>query len=133
MEASIKLDAESFAGIASAAIFDSLTEEARGDIIKQALEHLLTPESNRGFGVKPTTPIQQAFNQAIQSVAFKVVRDKIENDPTITAEIEKLIGPMVLGAIDVESETHSTSLADAIGGAVGTWLAEAARLRRDNR
>lgn len=127
----IKLDAETVAGIASAAIFDSMSQEARDSVMKQALQFLLTPEKNRnGYGVGET-PLQTAFNSAIQQAAFKVVKEKIENDLEVQNHIRHILGPLLISALDAEAEEYNSSLADALGNALGVWLANQARERRN--
>lgn len=128
----IKFDAEIVTGVATAAIFDSMSQEVRDSVIKQALQYLLTPEKNRnGYGVGET-PLQTAFNSAIQQAAFKVVKEKIENDLEVQNHIRHILGPLLISAIDAEAETYNSSLADALGHALGVWLANQAR-ERSNR
>lgn len=125
----IKLDAEAAASIASAAIFDSLSEEARDSVIKQAIEHLLTPEKDRMRTNHGQTPLQTAFNQALNTAAYKAVAEKVSNDPQVTAKIDELLGPLLLKAIEAEAEHYDNSLSDKLGSALGQWLAEKARTR----
>jgi hypothetical protein len=129
---SIQLDPEAVAGIATAAIFDSLSHESRESIVKQAVEHLLTPEKSRTstYGSVSKTPLQLAFDQAISQVAFKVVKEKIESDPRIQEKIEELLGPLLLGALAAESSQFDDELSGKIGEVLGMWIAECARERR---
>lgn len=123
----IKLDAEAAASIASAAIFDSLSQDARDSVIKTAIEFLLTPEKNRNNYGAGETPLQQAFNNAIREVAFRIVKEKIENDPQVEEAILDLLGPLLTSAMKVEGENYESKLADAIGQALGVWLSNQAR------
>lgn len=123
----IKLDGAAVAEIASTAIFQSMTEEARETVLKQAVQSLLTPEKNHrmsGFG---KSPLQQAFEQAIQAAAFKAVHDQIANDPNLQIAIDKLMGPLILGAVKEGAVRYDDSLSEAIGRAVGSWIAEKSR------
>lgn len=126
----IKFDAEAAASIASAAIFDSMAEDARDSVIKQAIQALLTPEKDRNSYGVGKTPLQQAFDMAIRESAFRAVREKIENDPEVQANINKLLGPLLISAMNAEGEEYNSSLADALGGALGMWLSEQARKNR---
>lgn len=126
----IKLDAEAVAGIASAAIFDSMSEEARDSVIQQAIQYLLTPDQDRASRMRPaTTPLQDAFNDAIRQVAYKVVKEKIENDPEIQEAILTLLGPLLTAALTGEASEYGTSLSDKLGIALGSWLNDMARER----
>jgi hypothetical protein len=122
----IKLDSEAAASIASAAIFESLSQQAREDVVKQAIASLLVPKTERGYG-SGKTPLQLAFENAISNAAYRVVDDKIKNDPDVTAHIEELLGPLINSAIKAEAEDYSRSIADVVGQALGTWLYEKAR------
>lgn len=126
----LKLDPEAVQSIASAAIFEHLGQEARDSIVKQAVEHLLTPEKSRtGYGTGKT-PIQNAFDQAITTVAYKVVKEQIENDPDVQERILEILGPLLVSATEAEAkEGFDAMLADRLGSALGSWLADVARRR----
>lgn len=129
----IKLDNEGLATIATAAIFDSMTQQARDDVVRQALQYLLTPEKNRNtYGVNTTTPLQDAFNAGIRTAAFRAVEEKIQNDPEVQNHIYGLLGPLLNSAMEAEAEDWNSGLADALGSALGAWLSTKAR-ERSNR
>ena len=126
----LKLDPEAVQSIASAAIFDHLDQEARDSIIKQAVQHLLTPEKDRNSYGVGKTPLQRAFDQAISQAAHKVVREQIENDPAVQEKILEMLGPLLNSAMEAEAKELDTTLADKIGSALGSWLADVARSKR---
>lgn len=122
------MDPDAWAAIASAAIFDQMSEEARADVLKQAVTSLLTPvEESNAFGRKKKTPLQKAFEDAINQAAYKAVHDKVANDVQVRTGINALLGPLINGALQAEAENYNDDLAKAIGEAVGTWLAAQAR------
>lgn len=124
----ITFDAEAAATIASAAIFDHMTQETRDHVIKQAVQALLTPETDaRGYSQNKKTPLQIAFEQAIRDAAFKAVREKIQNDPKLEAAILELLGPLLKAGIEGEAKEYGSSLANALGDALGVWLSDVAR------
>lgn len=130
----IKLDAEAASSIAAAAIFDSLSQDARDSVIKQAVQHLLTPtkDSRPGYYGSGKTPLQTAFDQALTNAAYKAVEEKVKNDPEIHAHIQELLGPLLNKTLEAEAEHFDTSLADKLGGALAQWLAEMAQNARRN-
>jgi hypothetical protein len=128
--ASLTLDPESIQSIASAAIFDSLSAEARENVVKQAIQHLLTPEKDRNHYNYGKTPLQRAFDQAIYSAAQKAVDDAVKNDPAVKARIDELLGPLITGAIDELSANYQDDFALKVGQALGNMLSDAARDRR---
>lgn len=126
----LELDPESVQSIASAAIFDHMTQEARENVLKQAVEALLTPTPSRGgYGIGKT-PLQLAFERAITTAAHQAIQEKIANDPEVSAKIHELLGPLLNAALEAEAENYDTSLADHLGQALGSWLAEQARKER---
>ncbi len=127
----IKLDAEAAASIASAAIFNSLSEDYRNEVIKQAVQHLIAPSApSSGSSYRPgPSPIQQAFERALTTAAYTAVEEKVKTDPTIQAEIEKLLGPLINGVLEEESARYNNELSDRIGKALGDWIAEVSRNR----
>lgn len=125
----IKINSEAAASIASAAIFDSLSQEARESVIQQAIQYLLTPEKDRNRYSHGKTPLQTAFEQALTVAAHKAVAERVESDPEIKAEIDKLLGPLTVQAIKASSENYRDELAEHVGVAVGRWLADKARER----
>lgn len=125
----IKLDPESVQSIASAAIFDHMSQEMRDSVLKQAVESLLTPGKREYYGTGKT-PLQTAFDQAIAQAAYKAVQEKIAEDPEVRAKIQELLGPLLNSALEAEAKDYNTSLADALGNALGSWLAEQARKER---
>lgn len=129
--ASINLDNDALASIASAAIFDSLSESARADILTQAVQYLITPVKNpNGYGAASASPLQEAFQRSLQQAAYKAVEEKIKDDPIVSKQIEDLLGPLVNGALESEAENWNTSLSQEIGKAVGNWLNAKAREAR---
>lgn len=129
----IKLDAEAAASIASAAIFNSLSEDYRNEVIKQAVQHLIAPSKPSGSSSwnPGPSPLEQAFNQALTSAAYRAVEEKVKTDPTIQAEIDKLLGPIINGVLAAEAQRYNNELSDRIGKALGDWIAEVSRNRSD--
>lgn len=125
----IKLDAEAVTAIASSAIFDSLSQDVRDSVIKQAVQFLLTPEKDRYSHSGTKTPLQNAFDDAIRSVAYKVVKEKIENNPDIINAINELLGPLIVAALSGEAEEYGCDLSEKLGQALGSWLSQMARER----
>lgn len=132
----LKLDSEAAASIASAAIFQSLSEDQRDNVIQQAIQYLLTPQpQNPGttYGARVSkTPLQLAFEQALTVAAYKAVADAVQNDPGVKENIDRLMSPIINQALEVEAMSYDFTLSDKIGKAVGDWLADKARERREN-
>lgn len=123
----IKLDEEALATIAATAIFKEIDEDTRNTVIQQAVKYLLTPVKTSNYYSTPTTPLQDAFNSAIRQAAHKAVEERVKNDPEVEKTIKELLGPIVLGVVEGQSRNYRDGLANAIGTAIGQWLADNAR------
>lgn len=119
----INLDPESLAHIVQKAVLDSITPEARDQLLADAIKNLLTiPNDTRPAydrnGPGPKSPLQESFELAVRSAAAKVVRETIENDPKVAEAIRAVVHPLVADLCD----GSYTDLPTLIGDAFGTWL-----------
>lgn len=113
----LKIDAEQLKQIASEAIMRSLDASAKEAMIAQAIKHLLTQGEGQ-YGRKTDSPLQLAFNMALQGVVHEVCREKIKSDPTIAARVEDLVTKGWKKAI-FESEDQ---LVSQIACSIRDWL-----------
>lgn len=120
----LDIDDDQMKSLLSEAIYASLDEKKRGALIKGALEHLLTPDRNSGYGVTGQTPIQRAFNNAIETVANTVVREELTKNEAVRAKIEEMMASAVAAFIGAERETMIKRMSDAIASSL---------TRRDDR
>lgn len=129
--ATLTIDSDAMAAVASAAIFDSLSEDVRTDILTQAVQYLITPVKSQHYATPSKSPLQEAFERSLQNAAYQAVEEKIKNDETVAAQINELLGPLILGAMAAEGASYNDGLANAIGQALGSYLAEQSRKSRD--
>jgi len=64
---------ETLNALVTEAMFRALDEKKREELIKAALEALVKPVKQGGYGSRMTTPIQDAFESAIREVAHNIV------------------------------------------------------------
>lgn len=84
-------------------VLDSLSDEAKHDIIAQAVAHLNKPEVNpTGFGRKQGTPLQHALDTAVRSVAHEVAREVVAEHPEIKNRLRGLMGEALVGLMAEE-------------------------------
>lgn len=119
----IKIDGEAAAAITSAAILQTISEDDKKAVIEQAVKALMTPERG-SYMSAGQTPLQKAFDSAVNQAAYKIVAETIMEHPEVEAGINKLLGPLVTGLLDNESSRYDGTLAEAIGKAIGSWLEE---------
>lgn len=122
MSTNLKLDPDSLAHIVQKAVLDSITPEARDQLLTDAIKSLLTiPKDDRPTYQRHTplqSPLQDAFETAVHFAARKIVNDAIENDPKVQAAIRAVVHPLVADLC----EGNYQGLPEAIGSAFGKWL-----------
>jgi len=114
----LKLDPDSLTVMVQKAIIDSITPEQRNKLVTEAIESLLQAPKRDRYGSPTTPPLTQAFERAVETAAYKVVRDMIENDPAVQARIRELVS----APITELCEGNYDGLPEKIGEAVGQWL-----------
>lgn len=86
----LKLTGTDLEPIVAKAIVDMLTPEKRDELIRNAVENLITKRDPYNTGQKKSE-LQQAFDRAVGRIADKMVEEKLTNDSAIMAELEKLL------------------------------------------
>ena len=84
----INIDDDKMKGIVAEAVLQTLDAESRASLIKAAILHLLTPLAQGAYG--RASPLQEAFNRAVSSVAHDMARELVEKDDALMAQITKL-------------------------------------------
>lgn len=74
------------------AILDSLTDDAKNTIIAEAIAHLNTPVGN-SWDHKKQTPLQNAFNLAVQQLTNVLVHELVEEH--FRADIKSKLAEMM--------------------------------------
>lgn len=90
----MKLDVsdDQLAGFVSAAILGAVSEAQRDELIKDAIRFLLTPsDKSRGYGYTRRTPLQDAFDIAVEGVCREMVKEMFQKDEAVRREIKKVI------------------------------------------
>lgn len=83
----LKLDGDVIRKLVSEAVLRTLDDNKREILIKGAIESLLKPVGER-YGA--TSPLQDAFNQAIRDVARDLAREELAKDPRLKDKIREL-------------------------------------------
>jgi hypothetical protein len=84
----IKLDSINFQEVFTAAIMQSLDSDKKEQLIKGALQFLITKPSS---GYQSKSPIQDAFEMALRAETIQVARDYLKNSEEVTKALEGLI------------------------------------------
>ena len=102
----LKIGGEDFQALVSKSIVDSLTPETRHKLITDAIQKTLTPpESGSGYGSKPRrSPLQQAFDNAVESYASRYAVEALSNDQAFKTKIEALFADIAKKLFDDQRE-----------------------------
>lgn len=122
----IKMDDDAMKAVVSRAILDQLDSAKRDQILEQAVTTLLTARKDpTGWSAKETTPLQQAFDQAVRSVAMDAVTETLNANPQFKERIRSLVADALAAVMD---ESDQSDLREKLGAAIGTsvtwWLHE---------
>lgn len=100
----LDLTDEQFKSIVSGAILQSLDADKRDALIKGAIQHLLTPSPDRGGYGQRTTPLQDAFNRAVENVSSGIAKDMIEKDADLQTKIRALLNEALTSVFESKRE-----------------------------
>lgn len=123
----INLDPESLSIIVQKAILDSLTPEARDQIMVDAIANLLTIPKKEQYGRQMDTPLQEAFKSAVHSAAVTVVRDMVQSDEAVQAKILELVSTPIAEITKGNWDGLPDRIGEAIGSTVAEWLRDRSR------
>ena len=126
-QSSISIDSQSVQSIVSKAIVDSMSSEARERVIQQAVQHLVAAPKKEMYAPQQPSPIQHAFNVAVQKAAVDVVREMVD-EGDLKERIREMVREKVVDALTGEGYNP---LASAIGGAVGDVVQDALQKAQD--
>lgn len=96
------------------AMYKSLDEDKRAALIRGAIETLLTPKDS-GFGYRSrSSPLQAAFDDAIQQVARELVFDTVRAEGPIRERLKELCGQALGRLVLADEGVLATELSTAI-------------------
>lgn len=102
------------------AILDTLTPEARENILAVAVKELITTTETRpspsGYGTEKVTPLQVSFNQAVRNQMTVMVREYMAADEDLRARLRQLFVDAVEKAF---SDDNRGALVDKIADHIG--------------
>lgn len=84
---SVTLDGEQMRELMGGAILSQLSENARQQILTEAVNQLITPRKG-DYGRTLPSPLQAAFDGAVNNLAREVARELIEEHPEIREKIK---------------------------------------------
>lgn len=90
----IKLEDQQLKSLIGEAIFQSMDDQKRDALIKEAIYYLVTPKSSNYSG-KMSSPLEDAFKQALYGITRDILADQLKNDPTVSDAVHGLLAEAV--------------------------------------
>jgi hypothetical protein len=90
--------------LVSNAILEQMDGEMRTLVIKQAIEHLTKPEESRGYYGTKESPIQKAFNHAVETYSYQIVNQWVANSPEVRVAIERVMAESAEALIAADND-----------------------------
>ncbi len=113
-------NSEELKGIMSEAILRAVDEKTRDALIKQAITHLLAPgEPVYQGGKRRLSPLEEAYQWAVESYAKRVAHELLEQDEAVKAQVKGLLTEAMERAFVKHREATVERVANAI--AEGLW------------
>lgn len=100
------------------AMYKSIDEQKREALIKGAIETLLTAKADAYGYRKSSSPLQDAFDQAIQQVARELVIETVRAEGPIRERIKALCGEALGRLLLADDSTLATEIAGAIARSI---------------
>lgn len=118
----LRVDEAGMKAVIAKAILDTLTPEAREQLITNAIKETLTvPQSSGGYGRKERSPLQQAFDSAVYDAANRFAAQTLTNDPAFNEQLKGLFADVANKLF--ASETRE-ELVSAIASTIRSALAK---------
>ncbi len=98
----LKFDQQLMSQIVSKAILEGVSAEQRDTLLAAAVDALITPERG-SYGVKPKTPIQEAFEAAAKNACHQVAAQMIAEDPQFMQTVRDLTREAIDKALSADT------------------------------
>lgn len=72
------------------AIFNTLTQEKRDELLKEAIRSLLVTKNKDQYGREQLSVIQEVYQDSVRLVASKIVNEHLNNDEKFKAQVRDL-------------------------------------------
>ena len=111
----MKLDIpeDQFGALVGAAVMQIVTQENRDALIKEAIAHLLAPSEVHSYGARKRSPLQAAFDFAVQERAREFISQTL--DEKLKEQVKAVVEEALMKAFDIERRHKLIdNIADAI-------------------
>lgn len=109
----MNLDNEAMKTVMAKAVLDSMTDDARDELITKAITDYVSKSDKGNYGSNKT-PLEEAFEFATRDIARGVIKEKLEDD-AFKEPLEKAISEALKKAFNSENKGKLIdNMADAV-------------------
>lgn len=105
-------DSDMLKALVLEAMMKSLDEKKREELLRGALETLITPVGRNVYGARATSPLEDAFDHAISGLARTIVREMLDTDEV--KDRVRAIAQTAFQKMASDQERIATAMADAL-------------------
>lgn len=117
----MNIDESAMQAVIAKAVLESITPEARTELLEGAIKHLLTkPPKTTSYGADRESPLREIFQSQVRTVADQLIREQLSNDPDFKAKVSALWADIVKATFD--NEDRRNGMVDKISTAIGDAL-----------
>ena len=104
----VKIDQDAMQALVAKAVFDGMTPDKREALLTGAIKSLMeTPRGNdRNYFGEKTSPLQTAFNRAVETVAMQHAVEFLSNDADFQTRLKSLFAD-VANSLFAEGDARS--------------------------
>lgn len=110
----IKIESDAMNAIVSKAILEGIDADQKQAILEQAVNALIKPRQTSTYSRETTTPLQDAFELAVQQTVGQVAREMVSENQELLAKVRELVTDAMAEAV----KEPYTKLREAVNRAV---------------
>ncbi len=115
----IEIPTEGLRSVVHQYVMEQLDTEQRSTIVAQAISYLLTPQT-AAYGRPATSPLEDAFNNAVGIAMNQIAREIVAEDPGVRTQLYNLMGESIRKWLNEDAyEYKRNSFVAQMGEAIG--------------
>lgn len=95
----IKIESDAMQTIVSKAILEGIDADQKQAILEQAVNALIKPRTTGGYNSKPTTPLQDAFDLAVERTVNQIATEMVSGNEPLLAKVRELVTDAMAEAV----------------------------------
>lgn len=117
--AEFKIEGDVLGQMIGAAVLGQIGQEQRDLLVQAAITHLLNPERGQGMFGSGVSPLQKAFNQAVEMFARKHVSQELEANGELAEKVKAIIADGIEAAVVAGREKLVEKISKAVADSFG--------------